>query len=261
VIGENVGWIPPGFAYDTTGGIVSTHGSDRNPKLCATCHVVRDTVIDNVTNTLKFVSVGHTFEAIPCPDASGIPMPCADAVAPDTVHDFTACSTGNCHIGGPQIARNAYLTTRGDLNNYLDQIWRDNPSAGTVGTIDSAGIDGGLIPQLVARAMRPGATAADSVDLSFKNNITSVVKGTLWNAALAATEDRPYFLNGRLLGNGFSTHMASGNGVHNPFLLKALLAASIAQLHSTYGLPSPPQQFMEVKGPLPPGVRLRTSQR
>ena len=257
VIGENIGWIPAGFVYDTS-QMASSHGTAANPKLCATCHVVRTMITDELTGQLTFQSVGHTFEAIPCPDATGIPRPCADAVAPDTVHDFSACATGNCHIGGPQVARLAYRTLKGDLDNYLDQIWVD---VNANGTIDSAGIDTGLIPQLVSRAMRPGATAADSAEISFKNNITTVAKGTLWNAALAATEDRPYFLSGRSLGNGFSTHMASGNGVHNPFLLKALLAASIAQLHSAYGLPSPPQQFMEVKGPLPPGVHLRTGQR
>src|SRR5205807_2453714 len=71
------------------------------------------------------------------------------------------------------------------------------------------------------------------------NNITTVAKGTLWNAALAATEDRKYFLSGTVLNRTFATHMASGNGVHNPFLLEALLTSSIASLHSTYGLPSP----------------------
>ena len=254
VIGENVGWLPPGFAYDTT-QMASSHGTSANPKLCATCHVVRTTVTDKLTGAFAFQSVGHTFEAIPCPDAAGIPTPCRDAVAPDTVHDFTACSTGNCHIGGPQVARLAYQTLKGELNNYLDQIWTD---ANANGTIDST--DGGLIPKLVARALRPGATAADSAEINFRNNVTTVAKGTLWNAALAATEDRPYFLSGKLLGNTFSTHMASGNGVHNPFLLKALLTSSIASLHSTYGLPAPPQQVLQVRGPLPPGVRLRARQ-
>ena len=254
VLGQNVGWIPPGFAYDT-GQIASSHGTAANPRLCATCHVVRTTVTDNVTGAFTFQSVGHTFEAIPCPDAQGIPKPCADAVAPDTVHDFSSCATSNCHIGGPQVARLAYRTLKGELNNYLDQIWAD---ANANGVIDST--DGGLIPQLVARAVRTGATAADSAPINFRNNVTSVAKGTLWNAALAATEDRPYFLSGKVLGNGFATHMASGNGVHNPFLLKALLTSSIAALHTTYGLPTPPMMNPQVQGPLPPGVRVRAGQ-
>jgi hypothetical protein len=128
------------------------------------------------------------------------------------------------------------------------------------GIIDSAGVDQGLVPQLVSRALRPGATAADSAPINFRNNVTSVAKGTLWNAALAATEDRPEFTSGKLLGNGFAAHMSSGNGVHNPFLLKALLVASIASMHSTYGLSAPvPLPGTRVPGPLPPGVRLRAS--
>jgi predicted CXXCH cytochrome family protein len=261
VLGENVGWIPPDFAYDT-GQIASSHGTQANPRLCATCHVVRTTVTDQLTGQFTFQSVGHTFEAIPCPDATGIPRPCADidTVAAGTGHDFTSCSNSGCHSGGAAVAKFAYQTLKNDLKNYLDQIWTDNPSVGTVGTIDSAGIDGGLLPQLVARAMRPGATAADSAPLNFRTNVTTVAKGTLWNAALAATEDRKIFLSGRVLGNGFATHMASGNGVHNPFLLKALLTASIAALHSTYGLPSPPVTSTHAPGPLPPGVRLRGAQ-
>jgi len=253
VLGENIGWIPPDFAYDTT-QMASSHGTSANPQLCATCHVVRTTVIDKLTGALTFQSVGHTFDAIPCPDAAGIPKPCGTAVAPDTVHSFTSCATANCHIGGPAVARLAYQTLKGDLNNLLDQIWVD---VNANGTVDSAGIDAGLMPQMVTRAMRPGATAADSTPLSFKNNVTSVAKGTLWNAALAATEDRPYFLSGRMLGNGFTTHMASGNGVHNPFMLKALLTSSIAQMHSAYALPAPPVRNAQIVGPLPPGVRLR----
>jgi predicted CXXCH cytochrome family protein len=259
VLGQNVGWFPPDFAYDT-GQMASSHGTEANPRLCATCHVVRKTVTDRLTGQLIIESVGHTFAAIPCADSAGAPIPCGDAAVTDTVHDFTACSSSNCHIGGPQVAKLAYQTLKGELNNYLDQIWTDNPSAGTVGTIDSAGIDGGLLPQLVARAMRPGATAADSAPLNFRTNVTTVAKGTLWNAALAATEERKIFLAGRVLGNGFSTHMASGNGVHNPFLLKALLTSSIAALHNTYGLPSPPVRSTQVPGPLPPGVRLRGAQ-
>ena len=259
VLGENVGWIPPGFAYDTS-QMASSHGTAANPRLCATCHVVRSTITDQATGAFQFQSVGHNFDAIPCADAAGIPKPCADV--PDTVtagsgHNFTSCSTASCHIGGPGVAKLAYQTLKGELANYLDQIWTDNPTLGTVGTIDSAGIDGGLVPQLVTRAMRPGATAADSAPINFRTNVTTVAKGTLWNAALAATEERRIFLSGKVLGNTFSTHMASGNGVHNPFLLKALLVSSIAVMHSEYGLPSPPVRSPEIVSPLPPGVRLR----
>jgi predicted CXXCH cytochrome family protein len=255
LLGVNVGWIPPNFTYDTS-QIASSHGTAANPGLCATCHVARTTVTDKATGAFVFQSVGHLFDAIPCPDANGIPARCESAVAPDTVHDFSACASSSCHIGGPAVAKLAYQTLKGDLDNFLDQIWTDTNGNGT---IDSAGIDGGLIPQLVARAMRPGATAADSAEINFRNNVTTVAKGTLWNAALAATEDRPGFLSGKVLGNTFATHMASGNGVHNPFLLKALLTSSIQALHTQYGLPAPPARNLELLGPPPPGVRMRAS--
>jgi len=254
VLGENVGWIPPGFTYDTS-QMASSHGSAANPRLCATCHVVRQTITDNLTGAFQFQSVGHTFEAIPCPDATGIPMPCGDAVPPDTVHDFTACSSSSCHIGGPGVARLAYQTLKGELNVYLDQIWRDLNGNGI---IDSAPTDAGLMSQVITPALRPGATAADSAPLNFRTNQTTVAKGTLWNAALAATEDRRIFLSGKSLGNTFSSHAAAGNGVHNPFMLKALLTSSIAATHAAYGIPSPP--VVEHPLTLPPGVRLRGAQ-
>jgi hypothetical protein len=53
--------------------------------------------------------------------------------------------------------------------------------------------------------------------------------------------------------------MASGNGVHNPFLLEALLTASIAAMHTTYALPAPPHMDLRVKATPPPGLRLRAS--
>ena len=236
MLGENVGWIPPGFAYDTS-QMASSHGTEANPRLCATCHVVRATITDNLTGAFQFQSVGHTFEAIPCPDATGIPMPCADAVPPDTVHDFSACATSNCHIGGPQVAKLAYQTLKGDLHNFLDQIWTDLNGNGVM---DSFPVDGGLMPKVIAPALRPGATAADSAPLNFRTNVTTVAKGTMWNAALAATEDRTIFVSGRVLGTPLSAHMSAGNGVHNPFMLKALLTSSIAATKAEYGLPSPP---------------------
>ncbi len=88
-----------------------------------------------------------------------------------------------------------------------------------------------------------------------------MAKGTLFNAALAATDDRAYFLSGTVLGKSFATHMASGNGVHNPFLLEALLTSSIAALHSTYGLPSPPVGNVQVQATPPPSVRMRAGLR
>jgi predicted CXXCH cytochrome family protein len=263
VLGQNVGWIPPNFAYDTS-QIVSSHGTALNTRLCATCHVAFTTVTD-AKGVLVQNNVGHLFEAIPCQSAAtGIPVPCATAAPADTVRSFVACATSGCHstVG---VAKTAYTSFKARVNSELDAIWLDLNGNGT---IDSActpggtmlGCDTGLLPQLVTRAVRPGATRADSLPLRFDTTVTTVAKGTLFNAALAATSDRPYFLGGKVFGRGFATHMASGNGVHNPFLLDALLTASIAAVKTTYGLAPPPPAFsLQVQATRPPGVRLRAS--
>jgi predicted CXXCH cytochrome family protein len=257
VIGQNIGWIPPNFTYDTS-QIVSSHGSAANTRLCATCHVAFTTITDKNTGAFQFQSVGHLFEAIPCTNATtGIPVPCATAVAPDTVRSFVACSNSGCHVGGPQIAKNAYVTFRARLDNLLDQIWTD---ANGNSVIDST--DGGLLPQLVARAMRSGSTAADTAVLNFGSTTTTVAKGTLFNAALAATDDRPQFLGGTVFGKSWAAHASAGNGVHNPFLLEALLTSSIAALQTTYGLAPPIRSVnLSVQAIRPPGVRTRIGQR
>lgn len=253
VLGDNVGWIPPGFTYDTN-LIVSSHGTAANPRLCATCHVAFTTITDS-NGVLIENSVGHLFEAVPCTNATtGVPEPCTPARDSLKYRDFSACATSQCHIGGQNVARGAYQSLILDLDNKLDQIWFDtNGNA----IIDST--DGGLIPQLVARAQRAGATAADSAEIDFGNSTTTVAKGTLFNASLAATSDRQYFLGGTVLGKGFAAHAASGNGVHNPFLIKALLDASIASLHSTYGLVLPPR-YASMRRTTPPSGLRRTKQ-
>jgi predicted CXXCH cytochrome family protein len=249
VIGQNVGWIPPNFTYDTN-NIVGSHGTSQNPRLCATCHVVRTTITDAATGAFQFQSVGHLFDAIPCTDANGIPVPGTCALAQ---RDFSGCVSSGCHANRTAVV-SAYTSEIGTLDNQLDQIWTDlNSNA----IIDST--DGGLLPQLVKRAQRPGATASDTAQLDFGSTTTTVAKGTLYNAALAATDDRPQFLSGKVLGKGWAAHASSGNGVHNPFLLEALLTSSIAALHTTYSLTPPPNFDLRIRATPPPGLRTRAT--
>ena len=244
VLGISTGWIPPGFAYDTT-QIASSHGTFANPRLCATCHVDRVTVSDAITGDFVFESVGHLFEAVPCVDTQGIPT-----TGPCTIQerDFSACATSGCHLTEP-VARNAYQFIIDDLNLRLDQIWSDTDGDGVMEETDA-----GLLPDLIAAA----TTAADSAELDVSSSTVTVAKGTLWNAMLASTSSRPWFQSGRVFGRTFSAHPSAGNGVHNPFLLRALLVASIQQMISTYGLAPPPGPAPEMSGPVPPGVRLRS---
>jgi predicted CXXCH cytochrome family protein len=240
VLGQNVGWFPPNFAYDTT-LIVSSHGTEANPRLCATCHVARTTITAS-NGGFVFQSVGHLFQAVPCTDSTGIPTTGSCVV---TQRDFGACATSGCHAT-TIAARSAYITVITNLDNLLDQLWNDVDSNGVIDTLDT-----GLLPAMVKRG-----TAADSAALNFGTNVTTVAKGALWNAALAATDDRPYFLAGQVYGRHFATHMASGNGVHNPFLLQSLLSASIDAVRTTYALPAPPHYNTTVRAIMPPGVRM-----
>jgi hypothetical protein len=157
---------------------------------------------------------------------------------------------GGCHTS-TSSATSAYNANIAVLDNLLDQVWVD---ANANGIVDPTPTDGGLLAQMVARASHQ-----DSVDLNFGNTTTSVAKGTIFNAALAATDDRAYFLAGTVFGKSWAAHASSGNGVHNPFLLQALLAASISALHTATGFPAPPHADLTVHAAPPPGVRMRAT--
>ena len=246
VLGQNVGWIPPNFTYDTS-LIVSSHGTAANPRLCATCHVTFTTITDKATGAFTLQNVGHLFEAIPCTDVNGIPVP---GTCAQTQRDFSGCVSSGCHPSRTS-AVSSYNANVATINSLLDQIWTDVNSNGTIDSTDT-----GLMPQLVARALRVGATAADSAPLNFGSSTTTIAKGTLFNAALAATDTRAYFFAGRVLGKSWAAHASSGNGVHNPFLIQALLVASIAAVHSTYTLTAPPGPDLRIRATPPPGLKV-----
>lgn len=257
VLGENVGWIPPGFTYDTA-QIASTHGTEANPRLCATCHVPQFTVTDAETGEFLLTSVGHTFEAIPCLDAQGLPTagPC-DV----TDRNFDACATSGCH-GTASAARLAFNTVLARLNALLDDIWEDLNGDHVM---DPAPTDAGVLPQVLA------ALPGDTTQLDVRDQTVTTAEGALWNAQLAFTSlldgsgtqlGRPYFGDGVVYvgsANGgagihFGAHKGSGNGVHNPFLLEALLIASIDAVEDEYGVTAVSQPSATLTPP--PGVRL-----
>ncbi len=222
VFGEGVGWVPPGF--ESIEGLTGAHGNPAsNPGLCASCHVAEFTVVQPEF----FQSVGHTFEAVPCLDADGIPTlgPCSNAA-----RSFGACTT--CH-GTEANSRAIYEDFREELGDLLSEIWTDNDSDGF---IDAAPVDRGLLPSIVA--------SAGAAELDVSNAQFTFAEGVLFNAQLAATDDTPHFLDASVvLATGttvsISGHPSSGNGVHNPPFLKALLRASISAAASHYGLPHP----------------------
>jgi predicted CXXCH cytochrome family protein len=222
VLGEGVGWWPPGFEW--LDGLTGTHGDpDKNERLCATCHVEMVEITDESGNFV-LQSVGHLFQAIPCLDDDGIPVVGDCAVAD---RKFTACAT--CH-GSESNARSVFELFRLEVDSLLDVLWEDtNDNA----IIDAT--DGGLFAALVA--------GGDANELNRSDTLFTAAEGALFNAQVAATHTREVFLDGEvIIGSdtvAFSAHRTSGNGVHNPPYIEALLKASISYLVDYYGLPAP----------------------
>jgi predicted CXXCH cytochrome family protein len=239
VLGEDVGWVPDDFQYDPS-NLASTHGSEANPRLCATCHVSRFTVTDEETGDFQFEAVGHTFEAIPCTDENGVPTSGPCELSERT---FEACTGSGCH-GSQSIARNFMTNTRDRINNLLDELWTDSDGDAVLETSD-----GGLLPQVLAQE---GSGALNPFDNQF-----TTAEGALWNAQVAWTSQRPHWGSGRIEGQeqSFSSHKGSGEGVHNPFLIEALLRASISAVEDRYGLTA--SISPRIRATPPPDVSLR----
>jgi hypothetical protein len=204
------GYRPAGFDYDTT-LIYTSHASERNPRLCAGCHVNQYTSTDP-TSGATFNSTGHLFRPIPCLDGSGKPLADNSCAYTATARTFAACTNSGCHANG-NAAASALGNSRGNIDLLVDQIWTDLDGDKAV---DAAPTDGGYLATI--RASDPTAFASD--------NIISAAEGALFNV--------------RLVGEGFDDHADGSFGVHNPFLALALLRANIKELQATYGLTAPP---------------------
>lgn len=119
LLGEGAGWFPPGFQLDSAvGRIAGTHGSEANPRLCATCHVASFTVNDPLTGDFTFQATGHLFLAIPCVDSAGIPTNNDCALSQ---RSFQACTNGACH-GSVVAARSALITATTRINNLVAEV-------------------------------------------------------------------------------------------------------------------------------------------
>jgi hypothetical protein len=202
--------------------MVSSHGTEANPKLCATCHVSRFSGTDQ--NGVPFTSVGHSFEATPClSPTTGLPVAGDCAVEQ---RSFAGCVASGCH-SSPQVARAAFVTVRLRMNRLLDELWTD-----TDGDRALEPTDGGLLPGVYA--------ARGLAELDPSTSTITVAKGAIWNALLAFTDERTVWQGFTVGGKTQAAHKGSGEGVHNPFLLEALLLASIDAVEERYGVRASP---------------------
>jgi predicted CXXCH cytochrome family protein len=122
LLGEigTIGWIPPTFDYDVE-EIRGTHGSDRNTRLCATCHVNSYEVTDPETDTHIFTVTGHRFLAIPCVDANNLPtedQSCGHTVAE---RNYASCTSSGCH-GDETAARSAMLAAQARIEDLVADL-------------------------------------------------------------------------------------------------------------------------------------------
>jgi predicted CXXCH cytochrome family protein len=209
LLDEDVGWRPAGFESP----VVNAHAGLANPKLCVTCHVTRF----SVTEPEVFESVGHRFEAISCLDENGIPV---DGPCGNEERDFRACA--GCH-GSEEAALEDYEKRLAELNGWLDQLWVDSDENAVMDETDE-----GLLPMVVAMG--------DPEELDPSDELVTVAEGALFNAQLAYTSERTYWSDFEVFDVSVSAHKASGNGAHNPWLLEALLRASIDAVIERYGL-------------------------
>jgi hypothetical protein len=182
LLGENAGFWFGDLSYDAQ-RIVGTHGTERNPRLCATCHMVRYPITDQATGDLTFQVTGHMFKAIPCltlPDS--IPRPDDNCTLQE--RSFKGCTLAGCH-GNQDAARSAYLTAETDINR-----------------------DAAILKALIDQVRSTEVVSGD--------NRWTTAEGADFNWQLAVKR---------------------GSETHNPFLIKALLNASINEMRTKYNLP------------------------
>ena len=139
VLGEEVGWWPPGFVPPTA-AIRGSHGSERNTNLCATCHVASRRITDAETGDFLVNAVGHTFQAIPCVDENGVPLPPDEQDCGVESRSFASCASSGCHAD-QTAARSAWVSTEADilasaqeLENLLNQVPSSEFVTGSVAT-------------------------------------------------------------------------------------------------------------------------------
>ena len=111
------GWWPPEleFATDT---IVATHGSGRNPRLCAGCHVNTYEITDEVTGEFVFNTTGHLFQAIPCLTAQGVPTT-GDCTLQERT--FETCASAQCHAS-EAVARSLYVVAETRVEDLAEEL-------------------------------------------------------------------------------------------------------------------------------------------
>jgi hypothetical protein len=224
VLFGTAGYFPPGTSYDTA-AIFTSHGSSANPRMCAGCHVNKLTGVDAQGTRIDYV--GHTFHPLPCLMA-GLPGVVDttftnDCAYTETARSWGACTKSGCHATAA-IAAQRLAQMKNEKEAYVNTLWVDTDGDQT---LDAFPTDQGYLAKIKKNAPN---------DLDFTNapynTILTPAKGALFNA--------------QLLGEKLTGHPDGSHGVHNPFLYRALLQSSIADMLAHYPtfLPAPPPDVL-----------------
>ncbi len=213
VLFGTAGYFPPGTSYDTT-AILTTHGSTANPRLCAGCHVNSLSGTDAGGNPTTFT--GHSFHPVPCLAQKSPPVVdptySNDCAFDEPSRSWASCTASGCH-GSEIIAVQRLDQIKTEKEGYVATLWVDLDEDES---LDVYPTDDGYLAHIKLNVPN---------DLDFTNapynTIVTPAKGALFNA--------------QLLGEHLSGHPDGSHGVHNPFLTRALLQSSIADLEANYG--------------------------
>ena len=222
VLFGTAGYFPPGSSYDSA-AILTTHGSTANPRLCAGCHVNRLTGVDAGGTSVSYV--GHTFHPLPCFMSPGVVDTTFtnDCEYTATARSWAACTAAGCHAT-PAIAAQRLSQILNEKESYVRTLWVD---ADHDQTLDAFPVDSGYLSRIKQQA----PNELDYTNPPYSTSLTPA-KGALFNV--------------QMLGEHLTDHPDGSHGVHNPFLYRALLQASIADLLASYPtlLPAPPPEVL-----------------
>jgi len=217
------GYRPPGFEYDTA-RIFGSHATDKNPRLCAGCHVTRFSVTDKLTGAFTFQATGHLMRPIPCLDGAGKPTADKTCAYTTAARSWQSCTQSGCHASAA-VAAGAFTTIRARMKFFVDQLWINTNGNGS---IDPSPTDGGLLATL--KVTKPNEWKSG-------DGILSPAEGAEYNA--------------RLCGEIGQDNSDNSKGIHNPFLCEALLTATISYIKTYYGFPAASQGVQgQLNGPI-----------
>jgi hypothetical protein len=257
----DAGYQNPTYLQVDLVAVATTHGSEKNPRLCAGCHVNRLTGTD-VTTGKPATSAGHLFLPNPCLDAGGLPdLVNQDCPDDEVSRSWAACTASGCH-GSAAVAVSLFALSTTRIEQLVEPIWFDKNANDAIDPDSTACSAGRLrirstgtpaVVDSIPCANPTGVTATDDYNranwdggLLARTNLIPIIGPTVAFPAdtnqyrtndnrITAAEGARF--NVRMLREGGAD---GSNGVHNPFLAEALLRANIAELGDVYFGGSPP---------------------